>query len=104
MCYKCEHEIDDNDDYVTCDGCNSVFHIKCIIVTKTETKARKKSKCLKLYCPDCSQSKSNGTSEKLKEVLQLLYKLFIQPTSNRKTNHKKRFGYIWTKKSYHQMQ
>lgn len=75
LCYKCEKEIDDDDDYATCDSCDSVFHIKCANITKKEINARKNSKCLRLYCPDCFKFKSNGTAEKLKEVLKMLYKL-----------------------------
>lgn len=68
LCYICEVEINDTDDYTTCDNCESVYHLKCANITKTEVKARKNSKCLRLYCPDCFQYKSNGTAEKLKVI------------------------------------
>lgn len=77
MCYKCEEEVADGDDidYAECDGCDSLFHLKCCGVTKKEAKARKNSKCLKLYCPECFKAKSEGTPAKLKEILGLLYKI-----------------------------
>ena len=75
ICYKCEKDIKEEEDYCECDGCNSLFHLRCINVTKTEAKAHKNSKCLKLYCPECFKAKSEGTAEKLKEVLALLYKM-----------------------------
>lgn len=74
LCYKCEKEIVD-DEYAECDGCDSIFHLKCNGVTKAEAKARQKSKCLRLYCPTCMEEKSNGTAAKIKEMLQLLYKI-----------------------------
>lgn len=75
MCYKCERDIEDDDKYIECDGCNSLFHLKCANVNQTEAKARKNSKCLKLYCPECFKAKNEGTAEKLKEALALLYKM-----------------------------
>lgn len=75
MCYKCEKEVKDEDDYAECDGCDSLFHLKCCGVTKKEAKAREKSKCLKLYCPECFKAKNEGTPAKLKEILGLLYKI-----------------------------
>lgn len=75
LCYKCERDIDDDEDYSECDCCASLFHLKCVGVTKTEAKARKNSKCLKLYCPECFEVKNNDTPEKLKEILALLYKM-----------------------------
>lgn len=74
-CYKCEKEIEDDDDYAECDGCDSIFHLKCASVSKKEANARKNSKCLKLFCPECFKAKGENTSEKLKEVLGLLYKI-----------------------------
>lgn len=75
MCYKCENDIEENDKFIECDGCNSLFHLKCANVNLTEAKARKNSKCLKLYCPECFKAKTEGTAEKLKEALALLYKM-----------------------------
>lgn len=86
LCYVCECDIEDDDDFAECDGCNLQFHLKCASVTKKEAGARKNSKCLKLYCPECFKSKNEGTSEKLKEILALLYKMDCcmqqQKTSN----------------------
>lgn len=75
LCYKCEKEIKDDDDYSECDSCDTLFHLKCGNVTKKEFNARQNSKCLQLYCPDCFQSKSNGTAAKLNEIIKVLYKL-----------------------------
>lgn len=76
LCYKCEKEIDEEtDDYAECDNCDSYFHAKCGNVLKKELNVRKNSKCLQLYCPDCFESKSNGTEDKLKQIIKLLYKL-----------------------------
>lgn len=85
LCYKCELDVGD-DDFAECDNCDNLFHLKCVGTTKTESKARKNSKCLRIYCPECIDSKSNGTFEKLKEILAVLYKLDLfnqqQKTSN----------------------
>lgn len=74
LCNKCELEVGD-DDYFECDNCNALFHTKCVGVTKSEIKARKNSKCLRIYCPDCFESQDSGTFAKLKEILGVLYKL-----------------------------
>lgn len=74
MCYKCNVDVGD-DDFGECDDCNNFFHIKCVGATKTELKARKNSKCLRIYCPECILKKDSGTLEKLKEILGVLYKL-----------------------------
>lgn len=75
LCYVCERDIEEEEDYSECDGCNSLFHLRCAKVTKTEANAHRKSKCLKMYCPTCFNAKSEGTPEKLKEILALLYKM-----------------------------
>lgn len=75
LCYKCEKDIDERDEYIDCDSCESLFHLKCASVTKKEAAARKNSKCLRLYCPECFVNKANGTAEKLKEVMKMLHKL-----------------------------
>lgn len=86
LCYKCEKDIEEEDDYAECDGCDSLFHLKCAGITKKEANARKNSKCLKLYCPECFKAKGEATPEKLKEILGLLYKMDMcmqqQITSN----------------------
>lgn len=91
LCYKCESEIDDEkDDFAECDNCDSLFHLKCGNVLKQEAKARKNSKCLRLYCPDCFEQKTSGTVDKLNQILKLLYKLDLfnqeqktMPTANK---------------------
>lgn len=75
LCYLCERDVKEEDEYTECDCCESLFHLKCASITKKEFAARKNSQCLRLYCPDCFKNKADGTSEKLKEVLKLLYKL-----------------------------
>lgn len=75
MCFVCDKDIDDDSDWCECDGCNSLFHLKCANVTKTEAKARKNSKCLKLYCPECFKAKTEGTKEKLKQIFDVMYKI-----------------------------
>lgn len=85
-CYKCEKEVEDDAEFAECDGCDSLFHLKCCGVTKKEASARKNSKCLKLYCEECFKAKTDGTPGKLKEILGLLYKIDLcvqlQKTSN----------------------
>lgn len=76
LCYKCENVIDDDDDeFFECDSCDSLFHLKCANVLKKEINARKNSKCLRIYCPECFNNKTNGTHDKLKEIANVLYKL-----------------------------
>lgn len=91
LCYACEKEIDDDDEnFAECDSCNSLFHIKCVNITKKELNARKNSKCLRLYCPECFNQKGSGTADKLNQILKVLYKLDlfnqeqkVMPTSNK---------------------
>lgn len=71
ICTKCVSEIV-GDDGVECDNCDGVFHLTCIKVTKTEKKARKNSKCLRMYCPDCVD---NRTADKLKAMMSLMLKM-----------------------------
>lgn len=75
LCYLCEKDVEEGEEHTECDCCESLFHLKCANVTKKEFTARKNSHCLRLYCPDCFENKANGTPEKLKEILKLLYKL-----------------------------
>lgn len=71
LCYKCANEIDEEKhDYAECDSCDSLFHIECGNVLKKELNARKNSKCLQLYCPDCFDQKTD-----MKLIVKLLYKL-----------------------------
>lgn len=74
LCIKCEKDIVD-DDFVECDCCDNIFHLACIKVSKTEKKARKNSKCLKLFCPECMENKNNGTVERIKDMSMMLFKL-----------------------------
>lgn len=86
LCFICENNIEDNEDFTECDSCNNLFHSKCAGITKKEVSARKNSKCLKLYCHHCFKAKNEATPEKLKEILGLLYKMDLcmqqQKTSN----------------------
>lgn len=74
MCYKCEEDVGD-DDYTECDGCDALFHLRCGNVRKKDVEARENSKCLKIYCTECFEAKSEGTANKLKDILGLLYKI-----------------------------
>lgn len=89
ICYLCDSDVIEEDTYTQCDGCDSLFHLECsgkVNARKTDVVARKNSKCLKLYCPDCFKTKIKGTSAKLSEVLTLLYRMDFclqeQKTSN----------------------
>lgn len=75
LCYKCEQDIDEEEDYAECDNCDCLFHLKCANVFKKDVNARRTSKCLRLFCPDCFEEKSNGTFDKLKEIAKIMYKL-----------------------------
>lgn len=74
FCTKCEGEFKDDDVDTECDRCGSLFHMTCIRVTKSELAARKKSKCLRLYCEQCIEFKDN-IEDHLKMVLKFVHKL-----------------------------
>lgn len=88
LCYKCEKEIADGEDYGECDCCDQLFHLKCDNVTKKEWNARKNSKCLRLFCNVCFDDKSNGTADKLKLILNVLYKLDFHNQQQVSSNQK----------------
>lgn len=75
LCYICEEEITDDDEFSSCDSCDCVFHHKCANVRVKDKDARLRSNCLRLFCPECFKEKSNGTFEKLKEIAKILYKI-----------------------------
>lgn len=75
ICSICEKEVNDVDDYTECDSCDQLFHLKCANVLKKEFNARINSKCLRMYCPDCFDDKTNGTANKLNLITKLIYKL-----------------------------
>lgn len=52
LCGVCEEQIDEKDeDVFVCDVCDETIHMTCGNSNKTQIKARKNSKCLKIYCP-----------------------------------------------------
>lgn len=75
LCFICEHELLDDEEYTECDNCEQAFHCKCASVRSKDVAARSRSKCLQLYCPGCFDNKTNGTLDKLKEISKLMYKL-----------------------------
>lgn len=75
VCYVCEKDISDEDDATHCDNCEISFHIKCNNITKVAYNAQRGNKCVLIYCPECIQKREDGTEEKLKMILRMLYKL-----------------------------
>lgn len=80
MCFMCEESIDEENDknvpsFAECDECENNFHPHCFKASAKELKARKDSKCLRLFCPICVQLKENSASEKFKELLKWVQKL-----------------------------
>lgn len=49
--------------------------MKCAGVRIKDVEAKRRSTCLRIFCPDCFENKSNGTYEKLKEIAKILYKI-----------------------------
>lgn len=74
-CPECGNEMDDNNDVFECDGCASHFHLKCGGTNKTEVKARKNSKCLRMYCSHCVNNPANCVAENVKMVMKMVFKL-----------------------------
>lgn len=78
ICYVCDKAINEEAadvNYIQCDGCDSLFHLECTDTRRTDVAARKNSKRLKLYCPECFKAKVDGPSAKLDQVLTVLYRM-----------------------------
>lgn len=80
MCFLCEKSIDDDTEnneptFAECDECENNFHPKCFKASVKDLKARKGSKCLRLFCPLCVQLKDNSASQKFNELLKWVQKL-----------------------------
>lgn len=70
LCQKCATTIT-REDRVDCDSCEEPFCLTCMNARKIDATTREKSKCLRVYCPDCRENKI----DRWKEVSGLLYKL-----------------------------
>lgn len=75
LCYICENPIEEEEESTECDNCESSFHLLCADVQKSAVNANAKHKCLLLYCPECVEKRSSSTKEKVKKILNLLYKI-----------------------------
>jgi hypothetical protein len=70
LCQKCATTVT-KEERIDCDSCDEPFHLTCMNARKVDFTTREKSKCLRVYCPDCLESKI----DRWKEVSGLLYKL-----------------------------
>lgn len=86
LCYVCERDIKEGEDYTQCDCCEVSFHLKCNNLTKAAFNAQQNNRCVLIYCPECVSKRENGTEEKLKLVLRLLYKLDAFNQENKPQN------------------
>lgn len=75
VCYVCDKDIRDGEDSTQCDKCEISFHLKCNNITKAAYNAQRGNKCVLIYCPECVTKREDGTEEKLKMVMRLLYKM-----------------------------
>jgi hypothetical protein len=71
LCQKCATTITSREERVDCDSCEEPFCLPCMNARKLDVTTRDKSKCLRIYCPDCRENKI----DRWKEVSGLLYKL-----------------------------
>lgn len=76
ICDICKKQIEEKDeDIFECDLCDKTIHIQCGSIKKSEIKARKGSKCLKIYCPKCLEENENVLPTKVNEINRMVYKL-----------------------------
>lgn len=76
VCGVCEQKIEEEEeDIFDCDLCGIKIHMKCAAAKKNELKARKGSKCLKIFCKNCLDQGENVVPTKLNEIVKMLYKI-----------------------------
>lgn len=75
ICDVCEQTINEEEDVFECDSCDKSIHMNCAEGRKSELKARKGSKILKIFCPKCMEKDENITPTKLNEMIRMMYKI-----------------------------
>lgn len=84
-CNVCEVEIENENDWYSCDGCTKSYHIGCDGVTKKEISARKSSNRLRLLCNSCVTDTNTITADNVKLILQYVQKIDLE-VQKQKTN------------------
>lgn len=74
-CSVCNEELESDDNVFECDGCTTSFHLRCGGATKKDAEARKKSKCLRLYCTLCVANPAMCVAENVKTVMKFVHKI-----------------------------
>lgn len=74
-CGVCTQTINEEEDTFECDLCDKTIHMSCAEGKKSELKARKGSKTLKIFCPTCRENEKNVTPNKLNEIVRMVYKI-----------------------------
>lgn len=69
-----EEEEEENNTF-ECDLCDRKMHTICAEVKKGEMKARKNSKCVKIFCPECIEKGEIVVPAKLNDMMKMLYKI-----------------------------
>lgn len=76
ICGICEKRIEENDvDAFDCDLCDGKTHLECAEGRKSDVKARKGSKCVRIYCPKCLKDGEMVVPTKLNEINKMIYKV-----------------------------
>lgn len=98
-CGRCDEELETKDECFDCDSCAARYHLTCCGVSKAELKARKTSKCLRLYCTSCFSLFTCGIVSKVDELLKFIHKmdLFNQESKLTKYNDNALLQSIMTK-------
>lgn len=76
VCFKCEGDIEADENYFECDACTTTFHLKCVGVTKQEYNAREKSNRMRLLCDECNLNNPMSIVERnVSTLLKYIHKL-----------------------------
>lgn len=76
VCFKCEGDIEADENYFECDACTTTFHLKCVGVTKQEYNAREKSNRMRLLCDECNLNNPMSIVERnVNTLLKYIHKL-----------------------------
>lgn len=90
-CGVCRKEIEEEEkDVFTCDLCDNEIHMNCAGAKKSELQARRRSKCMKIFCPECVECAENVMPTKLNEIARMMYKIDMscqQQKASEQTNN-----------------
>lgn len=73
--FKEQQQQEEDDEIFQCDMCDSSYHIKCQKVKKSDVKAKKASKRIRIFCKECEESQESSVMKKVLELVKVVYKI-----------------------------